>query len=72
MEGVLFVWQSKTKKKQIVCVASDLNGSARTTLSRQFKQDATAAGIYHNTKLMHISVLKYICSVITNFIYFIV
>lgn len=71
MEGVLFVQQLKTEK-QIACVASDLNGSARTTLSRQFKQHATAAGINHNTNFMHISVLKYICSVITNFIYFIV
>ena len=71
MEGVLFVQQSKTEKR-IVCVAGDLNESARTTLSRQFKQHATAEGINHNTNLMHISVLKYICSVIKNFIYFIV
>jgi hypothetical protein len=36
MEGVVFVQQSRTEK-QIVCVARDLNGSARTTLTRQFK-----------------------------------
>jgi hypothetical protein len=36
MEGVLFVRQSRTEK-QIVCVASDMNGSARTALSRQFE-----------------------------------
>jgi hypothetical protein len=36
MEGVVFVQHSKTDK-QIECVASELNGNARATLSRQFK-----------------------------------
>jgi hypothetical protein len=46
MEGALFVQQLRTEK-QTGNVASAQNGRATTTLSRQFKQNATIARNNH-------------------------
>jgi len=57
MEGALFVQQLRTEK-QTGNVASAQNGCARTTLSRQFKLNATIARNNHTRDKSH----SHLCS----------